>query len=99
MYSRRAYILAVVLGLAAVMSAVGIAYLQANSTVMPESVNRYGALRAMYMAESGVAIANRYLMFPPTTVGLGSYWTGSTGLAVDTSNDRTDVTISQPSAT
>jgi hypothetical protein len=94
---RKGYILAAVLGMTAVVTALGISYLEATSTVMPESVNRYGSMRALYMAESGVAIGSRYLMFPPTSVALDAYWLGSTNMAVDSTNDRTDVSISQPS--
>jgi hypothetical protein len=46
--SRRAYILVVVLGFTAVVTALGWAFLAAHSTVMPEAVNRYGGVRAQY---------------------------------------------------
>jgi hypothetical protein len=93
--SRRAYILVVVLGFTAVVTALGWAFLAAHSTVMPEAVNRYGGVRAEYLAESGVSVAAHFLMYPPTTVGGCDYWHGATGIAVDTTNDYTDVTVAQ----
>lgn len=92
---RRGYILIVVLGLTAVVTTLGWAFLDAHSTVMPEAVNRMGATRAMYLAESGVDLATHYLMYPPTTVSAGDYWHGATGIAIDATSDYTDVSIAQ----
>ncbi|HVP11670.1 MAG TPA: hypothetical protein VMV94_10840 [Phycisphaerae bacterium] len=92
---RRSYILILVLGFTAVVTALGWAYLTEHSTVMPEAVNRYGGVRAQYLAESGVGIASHFLMYPPTTVGGCDYWHGATGIAVDSTNDYTDVTVAQ----
>jgi hypothetical protein len=91
----RAYILVVVLGFTAVVTSLGWAYLSAHSTVMPEAMNRYGAVRAQYLAESGVGVATHFLVYPPTTVGGCDYWQGATGIAVDTTNDYTDVSVAQ----
>ena len=92
---RRGYILIVILGFAAVVTALGLSFLDSHSTVMPEAVNAYGAVRAQYVAESGVAIANHFLMYPPTTVTGCGYWTGANNIAVDASNDYTNVTVVQ----
>lgn len=92
---RRGYILIVILGFAAVVTSLGLAFLDSHSTVVPEAVNRYGAIRAQYMAESGVAIANHFLMYPPTTVSGCAYWPGANNIAVDASSDYTNVTVVQ----
>ncbi|MFQ5411304.1 MAG: hypothetical protein ACE5EC_03375 [Phycisphaerae bacterium] len=92
--SRRAYILIVVLGLTLLVTSLGIAFLEANSTAMPEAFNRLHAARAQYLAESGIFIGAHYLMYPPTTVPAGQSWTGVMGLAIDTTLDYTDVSIS-----
>ncbi len=94
---RPAYILIVVLGLTTVVATLGIAFLEANSTAMPEAHNRYRASRAQYLAESGVDIAMHYLMYAPTTVSAGNYWTGENGIAVDGSSDYCDVAVAQVS--
>ena len=54
---RGAYILIVVLGLTAVVTTLGWAFLDAQSTVVPEAVNWVGAIRSQYLAESGIALA------------------------------------------
>jgi len=88
---RRAYILIVILGFTAVITSLGMAFLEAHSTVMPEAVNRYGACRARYLAESGVYIANHFLMYPPTGITPPAYWTGANNIAVDATSDYTNV--------
>lgn len=95
---RRAYILIAVLGIATVAASVGVAYLEANSTSMPEADNRFYKMRAKYLAESGAELAKHYLLYPPTTVALGSYWTGGSNIAIDTTSDSTSVTVT-PHAT
>lgn len=95
---RRAYILLVVLGMTVVVSTLGLDFAQTNATVMPESANRLGALRAQYAAESGVAIATRFLMCPPTTVLVTDYWRGANGLRIDASNDFVDVSVQRDAA-
>lgn len=88
---RRAYILLVVLGFTAVITSLGLAFLEAHQTVMPEAINRYGACRAQYLAESGVYIANHFLMYPPTGITPPAYWTGANNIAVDATSDYTNV--------
>jgi len=63
--TRRGYILIVVLGLTLLVTSLGIAFLEANSTAMPEAFNRLHAARAQYLAESGIHIASHYLIVPP----------------------------------
>jgi hypothetical protein len=92
---RRAYILIVVLGLMAVVTALGWAFLDANSTVMAEGVNWTATIRAQYLAESGAALGRHYLMYPPTTVACGGYWTGASNIAVDATSDYTNVSVVQ----
>jgi hypothetical protein len=92
---RRAYILIVVLGLMAVVTTLGWAFLDANSTVMAEGVNWTAAIRAQYLAESGAALGRHYLMYPPTTVACGGYWTGASNIAVDATSDYTNVSVVQ----
>lgn len=95
---RRAYILIAVLGIATVAASVGVAYLEANSTSMPEADNRFYKMRAQYLAESGAELAKHYLLYPPTTVALDSYWTGGSNIAIDATSDSTSVTVT-PHAT
>jgi len=92
---RRAYILIVVLGLAAVVATLGWAFLDAHSTVMPGAMNRLGAARAQYLAESGIDLGTHFLMYPPTTVAPGDYWTGASGIAIDDTTDYTNVSVVQ----
>lgn len=95
---RGAYILFVVLSFVAVATALGLAFLDANSTVMPEAVNYNGAVRAQYQAGSGVAMAEHYIMYPPTTVASNfasnvSYWTGANNISVDGSVNYCNVAV------
>lgn len=92
---RRGYILIIVLGLTAIVTALGLAFLNSHSTVMPEAFNRYRTTRARYLAESGVDIATHFLIWPPTTVTPGDYWHGANGIAIDSSTDYADVHVQQ----
>ena len=49
---RRAYILLIVLAFSALASSLGMSFLEANSTVMPEAVNYQGTIRAESLASS-----------------------------------------------
>ncbi len=89
---RRAYILVAVLGIAVLVTGLGLAFFEANSTAMPEASNRLYATRAQYLAESGVHLGMHYLMYPPTGT-TGDYWTGGTGIAIDGTSDYTDVVV------
>jgi hypothetical protein len=92
---RRGFILVIVLGLTVVVTALGMSFMESNSTAMPEAMNRTASVRARYLAESGIALGMHYLMYPPTTVAPGGYWTGGTGIAIDLTSDYTDVAIAQ----
>lgn len=93
MHRRKGYILLAVLGIAVIVTALGLSFVESHSTAMPESVNRYGAMRALYLAESGVAIGTHFLMYPPTTVGYGQYYTGANNVAVDATSDYTNISV------
>lgn len=90
---RRAYILIAILGFTAIATSLGLAFLDANSTAMPEAVNLQGKVRAEYLAGSGFDIASHYLMYPPTTINLGNYWTGAANVAVDGGSDTFSVSV------
>ena len=92
---RRAYILIIVLGLTAVIASLSLAFIEANSTVVPQAANRYRAARARYLAESGVQVGMHYLIHPPPTVADGDYWRGETGIVIDGTTDYTDVGVTQ----
>ncbi len=92
---RRGYILIVVLGLTAIVTTLGLAFLDEHSTVMPAAMNRKAATRAQYLAESGIDIGSHFLLYPPTTVAVGDYWTGATGIAIDATADYTNVAVIQ----
>jgi hypothetical protein len=93
MHRRKGYILLAVLGIAVIVTALGLSFVESHSTAMPESVNRYGSMRALYLAESGVAIGSHFLMYPPTTVAFGQYYTGANNVAVDATSDYTDIAV------
>lgn len=92
---RPGYILIVVLGITAVIVSLGLAFINANSTVIPEAANRYRAARARYIAESGVQAGIHYLLYPPATVTDGDYWRGATNISVDDTTDYVDVAVQQ----
>ena len=92
---QRGYVLVVVLGMSVVTLSVGMAYLEAHSSVLPEAVNRVTGSRAKYLAGSGVELAARYLTFAPDSVKDGDYWRGANGLRIDGSNDYMDVAVTE----
>jgi len=94
-FTRRGYILVVVLGIAVVSLSTGIAYMEAHSSVMPEALNRVGGARARYLAESGIELASHYLGYPPDAVPLGDYWRGGNGLRIDGSADFINVAVAE----
>lgn len=85
----------VILGMAAIIAPVGWAFLESHTTAMPEAHNRMAAIRAQYVAESGMEIAEHFLMYPPTTVTPGNYWTGDNAISIDPTPDYTNVNIVQ----
>jgi hypothetical protein len=95
---RRAYILLVVLAFTALASALGMSFLEANSTVMPEAVNYHGMVRAEALASSGVALASHFLLYPPTNLSLTQYYTGATGVTLDSTGDYLDVSVARSDA-
>jgi len=96
---RRGYVLVFVLGITAVVTSLGLAYMSANGTVMQQAVNRYTAVRAQYLAESGVVLARHYLQYPQTAVGYDDYIRTLTGVAIDTTSDTVSATVTQDNAT
>jgi len=86
-HRRPGYVLIVVLGLSVVAFSTGVAFIESQGTVLPEAVNRMAAVRARYMAESGVELAMHYLMYPPTSVKAGDYWRGAVQQRVDSTED------------
>ncbi len=92
---RRGYVLIFVLALTATVAALGWAFLDAHDTLLPEARNRLGALRAQYLAESGIALGMHFLMYPPTTVACGHYWTGGSNIAIDAGTDYTNISVTQ----
>ena len=93
MRRRKGYILLAVLGVAAVVTALGLSFVESHATAMPESMNRYGSMRAQYLAESGIAIGSHFLMYPPTTVAFNQYYPGGNNIGVDASIDYTNITV------
>jgi hypothetical protein len=87
-----------VLALTALISALGLSFLESSSTVMPESINNYRMMRAHYLAESGVSLGLHNLMYPPTTVAANDYYQGAGNVAVDASIDYTDITVERSDA-
>lgn len=95
--SRRAYILVFVLGVTTVVVALGLTYIQSNGTVMQQASNRQAAVRAQYVAESGIALAQHYIHYPPTTVAYNGVWAGGAGIAIDSTYDTVDITVTPTS--
>ncbi|RIK66395.1 MAG: hypothetical protein DCC65_09635 [Planctomycetota bacterium] len=93
--NRRGYILIAVLGLATIVTALGLSFLDSHSTAMPSAVNYQRAVRAQYLAESGVALASHFLMYPPANVTFNDYYRGGSGIAIDATSDYTDVTVAR----
>jgi len=94
---RRGYILVFVLGVTSVVTALGLSYVSANGTVMTQATNRYAAVRAQYLAESGIALAGHFIQYPPTTVPLNGLYPGATGVAIDDTLDTVDMTVTASS--
>ncbi len=93
---RRAYVLIAVLGLSTIVAALGLSFLELHGTAVPEAINYDRSVRARYVAESGVAIAKHYLMYPPKDVDADdsdAYYTGDSALAVDASADYASVAV------
>jgi len=90
---RPGYVLVVVLGLSVVAFSTGVAFIESQGTVLPEAVNRMAAVRARYMAESGVELAMHYLMYPPTSVNEGDHWQGASEQRIDSTNDYFTVLV------
>lgn len=90
---RRGYILVAVLSIAALVTAVGISFLDSHSTAMPEAVNRTLAKRAQYLAESGVAIGMHHAAYPSSGVAADSYYKGAAGVGIDGGKDYTDIAV------
>lgn len=92
---RRGYILVAVLALAALATSLGVSFLEAHSTAMPEAMNYRAQVRAQYIADSGAAMAAHFLTYPPTTVPVGQFWTGQASVSLDGSPDLLDVAVTQ----
>lgn len=90
---RRGYILVFVLGVTTVVTALGLSYISSNGTVMQQATNRYAAVRAQYLAESGVALATHFVSYPPTTVAYNGVYTGASNVAVDGSYDVVSMSV------
>jgi len=97
MMKRRGYILVFVLGVTTVVTALGLSYISANGTVMTQATNRYAAVRAQYIAESGAALAAHYVQYPPTSVPVNGLFAGATGVAIDDTMDTVDITLTASS--
>lgn len=91
--ARRGYVLLAVLGLATVITALGLSFLDSHSTAMPAAVNYYRSVRAQYIAESGVSLGSHFLLYPPTTVPFNGYYTGANNIAIDASSDYANITV------
>ncbi len=94
---RKGYILVFVLGVTTVVTALGLSYVSSNGTVMQQATNRYAAIRAQYLAESGVALAAHFVSYPPTTVAYNSVYTGASNVAVDSSYDTVNMSVTPTS--
>ena len=90
---RRGYILVFVLGITTVVTALGLSYISSNGTVMQQATNRYAAIRAQYVAESGAVLAQHFIHYPPTTVARDVVYPGATGVALDSTFDTVDITV------
>lgn len=90
---RRAYILIFVLGVTTVVTALGLSYISSNGTVMQQATNRYAAVRAQYVAESGAALANHFIHYPPSTVAYNGVYAGATNVAIDSTYDTVDIRV------
>ncbi len=90
---RPAYILVAVLALTALVTALGLSFVDSHSTVMPEAMNHAHAVRAQYLAESGVNIGSHFVMYPPTNVSPADYYRGASGVAIDATSDYMNISV------
>lgn len=91
--ARRGYVLLAVLGLATVITALGLSFLDSHSTAMPAAVNYYRSVRAQYIAESGVSLGSHFLLYPPTNVSFNGYYSGANSVAIDASSDYANISV------
>src|SRR5205814_34006 len=94
-FYRSGIVLVLVLVFAALIAIAGFSAMEANSTAYPEAMNLRAAARARNAAASGIAMASHYLHVPPTSVAVGNYWTGTTGISIDGSYDTCDITLAR----
>lgn len=90
---RRGYILIFVLGVTTVVTALGISYVSSNGTVMQQATNRYTAVRAQYLAESGAELATHFVHYPPTSVAYNGVYSGASGIAIDSTFDTVNIAV------
>ena len=91
--TRRAYILVFVLGVTTIVTGLALSYIGANGTVAQQAANRYAAVRAQYVAESGIALAEHYIHNPPSSVPSNGTYAGGTNIAIDDSLDTVDIVV------
>jgi len=94
-FRRRGYALFLVLGMVAVASILGLSFALKTAPAVPVAANRVALLQAQYLAGSGVAVAARFLLHPPSSIGACSFWTGtgSGGISIDGSSNSCVISV------
>lgn len=93
----RAFVLALALGFAATAAILGYSFAARTASSAPLAWNRTSGIRARQLAESGISIAARMLLDPPSGVSACNYWTGtgSGGISIDGSSDSCVISVTR----
>lgn len=96
---RRAYALVMVVGFVAVVSILSMSFVTKTTSSGSLASNLGAEARARSLAASGISIAARFLMYPPSGVSPCSYWTGtgSGGISIDGTADYCTISVSATS--
>ncbi len=94
---RRGFVLALALGFAATAAVLGYSFAAKTASSAPLAWNRTAASQARMLAGSGVSIAARMLLDPPSSVASCGYWTGTGagGMSIDGSSDACVITVTR----
>lgn len=96
----RAFVLALALGFAAAAAVLGYSFAAKTASSAPLAWNRTSGIQARQLAESGISIAARMLLDPPSGVSACNYWTGTGagGISIDGSSDSCVISVSRSTA-
>jgi len=96
---RRAFVLALALGFAATAAILGYSFAAKTASSAPLAWNRTSGIQARQLAESGISIAARMLLDPPSSVASCGYWTGTggAGISIDGTSNSCEISVTRSS--